>query len=130
MILLLDFFGESGILTPMTNEKFIAREKPEVSDPWIAYTPENINFVRMATLKSALKLEIAGLKRRGRSVYAIIKEEFGLTGNKRTVLADFTKLIEQKKDEDPRSIQKDTEVESTAFVPFSRQDGLFKEKKV
>ena len=61
----------------MTNEKFIAREKPEVSDPWIAYTPENINFIRMATLKSALKLEIAGLKRRGRSVYSIIKEDFG-----------------------------------------------------
>ena len=130
MILLLDFFGESDILIGMTNEKFIAREKPEVSDPWIAYTPENINFVRMATLKSALKLEIAGLRRRGRSVYSIIKEEFGLRGNKRTVLADFKKLIEQKKDENPRSIQKDTEVESTAFVPFSRQDGLFKEKKV
>ena len=130
MILLLDFFGESGILTPMTNEKFIAREKPKVSDPWIAYTPENIDFIRMATLKSALKLEIAGLKRRGRSVYAIIKEEFGLTGNKRTVLADFTKLIEQKKDENPKNVQKDTEVESTTFVPFSRQDSLFEEKKV
>ena len=33
------------------------------------------------------------MKRRGRSVYAIIKEEFGLTGNKSTVLADFEKLI-------------------------------------
>ena len=130
MLLLLDFFSESGILIAMTNEKFIAREKPEVSDPWIAYTPENINFVRMATLKSALKLEVAGLKRRGRSVYSIIKEEFGLTGNKRTVLSDFTKLIEQKKDENPKNVQKDTEVESTAFVPFSRQDGLLEEKKV
>ena len=130
MILLLDFFGESGILTPMTNEKFIAREKPEVSDPWIAYTPENINFVRMATLKSALKLEIAGLKRRGRSVYSIIKEEFGLTGNKRAVLADFTKLIEQKKNENSRSIQKDTETESAAFVPFSKQKNLLSQEKV
>ncbi len=130
MLLLLDFFSESGILIAMTNEKFIAREKPEISDPWIAYTPENINFVRMATLKSALKLEVAGLKRRGRSVYSIIKEEFGLTGNKRTVLADFTKLIEQKKDENPKNVQKDTQIESAAFVPFSRQDGLLKEKKV
>lgn len=130
MILLLDFFGESGILTPMTNEKFIAREKPEVSDSWIVYTPENINFVRMATLKSALKLEIAGLKRRGRSVYSIIKEEFGLTGNKRAVLADFTKLIEQKKNENSRSIQKDTETESAAFVPFSKQKNLLSQEKV
>ena len=63
-------------------------------------------------------------------MYSIVKEEFGLRGNKRTVLADFEKLIEQKKDEDPRSIQEDTEVESTAFVPFSRQDGLLEEKKV
>ena len=116
--------------TLMTNEKFIAREKPEVSDPWIAYTPENINFVRMATLKSALKLEIAGLRRRGRSVYSIVKEEFGLRGNKRTVLADFKKLIEQKKDENPRSIQKDTEAESTAFVPFSKQENLLPQEKV
>ena len=93
MILLLDFFGESGILTPMTNEKFIAREKPKVSDPWIAYTPENIDFIRMATLKSALKLEIAGLKRRGRSVYSIIKEEFGLKGNKQKVRDQFATLL-------------------------------------
>ena len=130
MILLLDFFCESAILTPMTNEKFIAREKPEVSDPWIAYTPENINFVRMATLKSALKLEIAGLRRRGRSVYSIVKEEFGLRGNKRTVLADFKKLIEQKKDENPRSIQEDSQGDAAAFVPFSRQENLLPQEKV
>ena len=116
--------------TLMTNEKFIAREKPEVSDPWIAYTPENINFIRMATLKSALKLEIAGLRRRGRSVYSIVKEEFGLRGNKRTVLADFKKLIEQKKDENPRSIQEDSQGDATAFVPFSRQENLLPQEKV
>ena len=114
----------------MTNEKFIAREKPEVSDPWIAYTPENIDFIRMATLKSALKLEIAGLRRRGRSVYSIVKEEFGLRGNKRTVLADFKKLIEQKKDENPRSIQEDSQGDATAFVPFSRQENLLPQEKV
>ena len=114
----------------MTNEKFIAREKPEVSDPWIAYTPENIDFIRMATLKSALKLEIAGLRRRGRSVYSIVKEEFGLRGNKRTVLADFKKLIEQKKDEDPRSIQEDSQGDATAFVPFSKQENLLPQEKV
>ena len=130
MILLLDFFGESDILIGMTNEKFIAREKPEVSDPWIAYTPENVALIRMAALKSALKLEIAGLRRRGRSVYSIVKEEFGLRGNKRTVLADFEKLIEQKKDENPRSIQEDSQGDATTFVPFSRQEGLLPQEKV
>ena len=101
-----------------------------MNEGFVAYTKENISLFRLAALKSALKLEIAGMKRRERSVYAIIKEEFGLTGNKKTVLADFEKLIEQKKDENSKNVQKDTEVESTAFVPFSRQDGLFKEKKV
>ena len=75
-----------------------------MNEGFVAYTKENISLFRLAALKSALKLEIAGMKRRGRSVYAIIKEEFGLTGNKKTVLADFEKLIEQKKDENPRSI--------------------------
>ena len=68
-----------------------------MNEGFVAYTKENISLFRLAALKSALKLEIAGMKRGGRSVYSIIKEEFGLRGNKRTVLADFEKLIEQKK---------------------------------
>ena len=101
-----------------------------MNEGFVAYTKENISLFRLAALKSALKLEIVGMKRRGRSVYAIIKEEFCLTGNKKTVLADFEKLIEQKKDENSKNVQKDTEVESTAFVPFSRQDGLLPQEKV
>jgi len=40
-------------------------------------------------------LEIAGMKRRGRSAYSIIKEEFGFKGNKQRVL----KQLETKLDE-------------------------------
>ena len=42
--------------------------------------------VRIAVLVGALKLEVLGMKRRGRSVYAIVKDEFGLRGNKKRVL--------------------------------------------
>ena len=49
----------------------------------------------MVTLKYALKLEIKGLKRKGRSVYAIIKEEFNLKGSKQKVLDQFSSLITQ-----------------------------------
>ena len=100
-----------------------------MNEGFVAYTKENINLFRLLSLRGALKLEIAGLKRRGRSVYSIIKEEFGLTGNKNSVLADLEQLIAQKKDEKSRSLQKDQETTSTAFVPLTEQKNLLKEKK-
>ena len=59
-------------------------------------TPEKIQFFRMLALKSALKLEInTSLRRRGRSSYAIIKEEFGFKGNRKRVLRQFEDLIKE-----------------------------------
>jgi hypothetical protein len=55
-------------------------------------TPEAIDSFRMRALKSALKMEIFGMKRRGQSAYSIIKQEFGLKGNKQKVLEQFEKL--------------------------------------
>ncbi len=60
-------------------------------------TPEDINMFRMLSLKGALGLEVKGMKRRGRSVYSIVKEEFGLKGNKQRVLEQFTAIVEQMK---------------------------------
>lgn len=57
-------------------------------------TSEDINKFRLLTLKSALKLEIVGMRRRGRSAYTIIKQEFNLKGSKTKVLEQFEKLIE------------------------------------
>ena len=51
--------------------------------------------VRIAVLVGALKLEVAGMKRRGRSVYAIVKDEFGLRGSKRRVLEQLTDIKER-----------------------------------
>jgi len=49
-------------------------------------TPEQIELYRLYVLKSALKLEITGMKRKGKSAYSIIKQELGLTGSKSKVL--------------------------------------------
>lgn len=56
---------------------------------------ENIKNARILTLRSALKLEVAGMTRRGRSVYSIVKEEFGFKGNKQKVLDQLNDYINQ-----------------------------------
>ncbi len=56
-------------------------------------TPQQIEQFRMRALRGALKMEILGIKRRGQSAYSIIKQEFGLKGNKQSVLEQFEKLI-------------------------------------
>ena len=57
---------------------------------------ENIEAYRMAVLEKALKLELIGLKGRGRSAYSVIKSEFGLKGNKQKVYDQFVKLRQGK----------------------------------
>lgn len=59
---------------------------------------ENIKLYRLITLKSALSLEIKGMKRRGRSVYSIIKDELGFKGSKQKVFDQLEKHIEQIKE--------------------------------
>ncbi len=56
-------------------------------------TPEQIERYRLSTLYHALKLETLGLKHSRGSVYALIKKQFGLKGNKQSVLDQFGKLI-------------------------------------
>ena len=56
-------------------------------------TPEEISAARLITLRGALKLELLGMKRRGRSAYSIIKEEFGLKGNKQKVYNQFDLIV-------------------------------------
>ena len=57
-------------------------------------TPKGIEFARMATLKSALKLECMGMRMsRGVSAYAICKQDYNLKGNKQKVLEQMEKLV-------------------------------------
>ena len=55
-------------------------------------------FHRILILRSALELEILGMKRRGRSADSIIKEEFGFKGNKQKVFDQIDKLIKKIKE--------------------------------
>lgn len=58
-------------------------------------TPDQIARYRLATLRAALRLEIAGMKRsRGPSAYAILKKE-GFTGTRADILEQINKQLEQ-----------------------------------
>jgi len=54
-----------------------------------AITGDNIDLFRMSILEKALKLELLGMKGRGRSAYSVIKSEFGLKGNRQSVYDQF-----------------------------------------
>ena len=56
--------------------------------------PEDIDLYSIMTKRSALVLEMRGMKRRGRSAYSLIKEEFGLKGSKQKVFEQLTEIIE------------------------------------
>lgn len=59
-------------------------------------TGDGISLYRMLTLLSGLKLEVKGMRlTRGRTCYAIVKEEYGLKGNKQKVLDQFQKIVDQ-----------------------------------
>jgi hypothetical protein len=47
-------------------------------------------------LKSALKLEVAGMKHSKGSVYAKVKKDFGFKGNKQSVLEQLIHHIDNK----------------------------------
>ena len=56
-------------------------------------TPEQIEQYRLLTMYQMLKMETLGLKHSRGSVYALIKKQYGLKGNKQSVLDQFGKLI-------------------------------------
>lgn len=60
-------------------------------------TPEGINLFRMLSLRGRLKLEIAGMTCHGSTAYSIIKREYDLKGNKKRVLEQFERMVEEAK---------------------------------
>ncbi len=58
-------------------------------------TPEQIARYRFSTLRAALKLEIAGMKKRGASAYTILKAE-GFTGTRAAVLQQLTEQLREQ----------------------------------
>jgi hypothetical protein len=59
----------------------------------------NIELHRLAVLRSGLKLETMGLKRRGRSCYAIVKDELKYKGTKQRVFDQLSDYILEMKGE-------------------------------
>ena len=57
--------------------------------------PEQIALYQMLVLRSALKLEILGLKMsRGRTAYSAIKKEYNLKGSRQKVYDTMTEIID------------------------------------
>jgi hypothetical protein len=55
----------------------------------------------MSVLEKALRLELLGMKGRGRSAYSVIKSEYAMKGNKQSVYDQFVahrqaKVAEEK----------------------------------
>jgi hypothetical protein len=61
----------------------------------IVFTGNDIERFQVRAFRSALKLEILGMTRRGRSVYSTIKDRFGFTGNKKKVLEQLNTYIKE-----------------------------------
>ena len=63
--------------------------------------PEQIQLFQMCVLRSALKLEMGGIKMgKGITAYSAIKQMFNLKGSRQKVLDTFNEIIEiQKKGE-------------------------------
>ena len=63
-----------------------------------AITGNNIDLFRMSVLEKALKLELLGMKGRGRSAYSVIKSEFGLKGNRQSVYDQFKVYVSSRRE--------------------------------
>lgn len=58
---------------------------------------ESVALYRLFTLRAALRLEAAGLKRRGPSALSIVKQEFGLKGSRAKVTEQFEAFVDDCK---------------------------------
>ncbi len=59
-------------------------------------TGDGVRLYQMLAQRSALKLEILGLRHSsGRSIYAHIKRTYGLKGSKQKVLEQFSALCDE-----------------------------------
>jgi len=65
----------------------------------IADTPYKIELYALLSLRAALRMEVAGLKGRGKSAYAIAKQELGIKGNKQKVLDQVNQIIQSMKEQ-------------------------------
>ena len=59
--------------------------------------PGDILLFRMLSQKAALKLEIKGFRKKGRTMYSMIKQEYNLKGSRESVLEQFGNFIKESR---------------------------------
>ena len=65
----------------------------------IAENKYEIQLYSMLALRARLKLEMVGMKGRGRTAYSLLKEELGIKGNKQKVLGKVNEIIQAMKEQ-------------------------------
>jgi uncharacterized protein (DUF2141 family) len=60
------------------------------------FTGHGVTMFSLLSLKSRLSLEISGLKGRGQTAYAIVKNRYGFKGSRKAVYDQFCNFIEQE----------------------------------
>ena len=65
----------------------------------IAENKYQIQLYSMLALRARLKLEMVGMKGRGRTAYSLLKEELGIKGNKQKVLDKINEIIQVMKEQ-------------------------------
>ena len=62
----------------------------------VCNTPEQIAAFRLLSIRGRLKLELKGLRFRGRSTFSIVKAKFGFKGNNAKVLEQFEAMLKER----------------------------------
>ena len=65
----------------------------------IAENKYQIQLYSMLALRARLRLELVGMKGRGRTAYSLLKEELGIKGNKQKVLDKVNEIIQVMKEQ-------------------------------
>ena len=64
-----------------------------------ADTPYKLDLLTLLYLRRNLRLEVVGLKGRGRTAYSVLKQELGIKGNRQKVLDQVNQMIQSMKDQ-------------------------------
>ena len=65
----------------------------------VADTPYKLDLLTLLYLRRNLRLEVVGLKGRGRTAYSVLKQELGIKGNRQKVLDQVNQMIQSMNDE-------------------------------
>ena len=63
----------------------------------VADTPYKLDLLTLLYLRRNLRLEVVGLKGRGRTAYSVLKQELGIKGNRQKVLDQVNQMIQSMK---------------------------------